>query len=244
MEYWSNGLVPAPKSFSPITPLLHYSTSSTSSPRGLHFTNRSVWRYCPSPMTILLNILLVLYVVVALLMMLVILMQRPKSEGLGAAFGGGVTENIFGAQTTNVLTKVTGWLAAVFFLLTFLLSILYARKGNTQSDLRRELMKGQTPAPAASATPVPGALPSATPAADANASPAAAATSTPAASPGPSSAVGPPGTVTNMTPATTGPAPSVRPSDQAVGAVPVTAPPPANSPAASAAPSVAPSPNP
>ena len=33
-------------------------------------------------------------------MMLVILMQRPKSEGLGAAFGGAVTENLFGAQTT------------------------------------------------------------------------------------------------------------------------------------------------
>ena len=95
----------------------------------------------PVPMAILINILLGFYVFVALLMVLVILMQRPKSEGLGAAFGGGVTENIFGAQTTNVLTKITGWLAAIFFLLTFALSILYAHKGNTQSGLRRELMK-------------------------------------------------------------------------------------------------------
>ncbi|HEX8076460.1 MAG TPA: preprotein translocase subunit SecG, partial [Chthoniobacterales bacterium] len=79
-------------------------------------------------MTLLINILLGLYVFIAIVMMLIILMQRPKSEGLGAAFGGGVTENIFGAQTTNVLTKVTGWLAAIFFLLTFVLSILYARK--------------------------------------------------------------------------------------------------------------------
>lgn len=104
----------------------------------------------PALMSILLNILLTLYVFVALLMTLVILMQRPKSEGLGAAFGGGVTENIFGAQTTNVLTKITGWLAGIFFLLTFVLSILYAHKGNTESGLRRELMKGQTPAPSAS----------------------------------------------------------------------------------------------
>src|SRR5881398_3815114 len=96
-------------------------------------------------MNILINILLVLYVGIALLMILVILMQRPKSEGLGAAFGGGVTENIFGAQTTNVLTKITGWLAAIFFILTFVLSILYAHKGNTQSNLRRELMKSQPP---------------------------------------------------------------------------------------------------
>jgi len=194
-------------------------------------------------MTILINILLGLYVFIALIMMLVILMQRPKSEGLGAAFGGGVTENIFGAQTTNVLTKVTGWLAAIFFILTFVLSILYAHKGNTQSNLRRELMKGQTPVPAASATPVPGASATTTPAAGSTATPAAGSTATPGASAGPSSAVGPPGTVTNMTPASTGPAPSVKPSDQAVGAVPVTAPPPATSPVgsapgASAAPSV------
>ena len=112
-------------------------------------------------MSLLINILLGLYIFVAALMMLVILMQRPKSEGLGAAFGGGVTENIFGAQTTNVLTKITGWLAAIFFLLTFALSILYAHKGNTRSDLRRELEKGQVPAPAASATPAP-AVPGAT----------------------------------------------------------------------------------
>src|SRR3954465_3269153 len=114
-------------------------------------------------MTILINILLGLYVFVALIMMLVILMQRPKSEGLGAAFGGGVTENIFGAQTTNVLTKITGWLAAIFFLLTFILSILYAQTTNTGSTLPRELTRGQTPAPAASATPVPGASASGTP---------------------------------------------------------------------------------
>ena len=97
-------------------------------------------------MALLINILLGFYLFVAALMILVILMQRPKSEGLGAAFGGGVTENIFGAQTTNVLTKITGWLAAIFFLLTFVLSILYAQKGNTQSGLGRELRKDLPPA--------------------------------------------------------------------------------------------------
>src|ERR671921_553105 len=135
-------------------------------------------------MSLLINILLGVYIFVSVLMMLVILMQRPKSEGLGAAFGGGVTENIFGAQTTNVLTKITGWLAALFFLLTFGLSILYAHKGNTRSDLRRELEKGQVPPPV-SGTPSPAPVAPATPGASA----------TP--NPGPSSAVGPPGTVTN-----------------------------------------------
>src|ERR1051325_11594287 len=90
-------------------------------------------------MDLLINILIGVYVFDALLMIVVILIQRPKSEGLGAAFGGGVTENIFGAQTTNVLTKVTGWLAAIFFLLTFVLSILYAHKGTSSSNLTREV---------------------------------------------------------------------------------------------------------
>jgi preprotein translocase subunit SecG len=103
-------------------------------------------------MTVLINILLGFYVFVALLMILFILMQRPKSEGLGAAFGGGVTENIFGAQTTNVLTKITSWLAAIFFLMTFGLSILYAQKAGTPSTLKTDLMKGE-PTPAPNSTP-------------------------------------------------------------------------------------------
>ncbi len=134
----------------------------------------SLQSYSPLPVNILINLLLAIWLLVALLMVLVILMQRPKSEGLGAAFGGAVTENIFGAQTTNVLVKFTGWLAGIFFAITFTLSILYAHRSvGGDSALRRELLKKQSasqvsPAPAASqpspiASPAPdsgvGALP-------------------------------------------------------------------------------------
>jgi len=88
-------------------------------------------------MNLLINFCLVLFVLVAGLMILVILMQRPKSEGLGAAFGAGVTENIFGAQTTNVLVKFTTWLAGIFFALTFALSVLYAHHSVASSAFRR-----------------------------------------------------------------------------------------------------------
>lgn len=107
-----------------------------------------------SRMQILINFLLAIYVLVALLMVLVILMQRPKSEGLGAAFGAGVTENIFGAQTTNVLVKFTAWLTGIFFLLTFFLSVLYSHKTSRDTGLRRELLKQQGAAqPSASPAP-------------------------------------------------------------------------------------------
>jgi preprotein translocase subunit SecG len=106
-------------------------------------------------MNLLINLCLVLFVLVAALMVFIILMQRPKSEGLGAAFGGGVTDNIFGAQTTNVLVKFTTWLAGIFFVLTFALSVLYAHQGTASSAFRRELMKTQgapqtSPAPSGS----------------------------------------------------------------------------------------------
>ena len=103
-------------------------------------------------MNLLINFCLVLFVLVAALMVLVILMQRPKSEGLGAAFGAGVTENIFGAQTTNVLVKFTTWLAGIFFVLTFGLSVLYAHHSVASSAFRRELMKNQ---PASQTSPAP-----------------------------------------------------------------------------------------
>src|SRR5205807_2689651 len=108
-------------------------------------------------MNLLINLCLALFVLVSALMVLVILMQRPKSEGLGAAFGGAVTENIFGAQTTNVLVKFTTWLAGIFFALTFGLSVLYAHRGTGgESAFRKELMKQQA-APATS--PVPATSP-------------------------------------------------------------------------------------
>jgi preprotein translocase subunit SecG len=169
-------------------------------------------------MILLINILLGIYVFVAVLMILIILMQRPKSEGLGAAFGGGVTENIFGAQTTNVLTKITGWFAAILFLLTFVLSILYARKATTTSNLSSRIEAEPTPVPAISATPVPGA----------SGSPSSAVTGTATASPAASSSVTSSGV-------TASPAPSA-----AVSVAPATT--PAASPKASAAPSVSASP--
>jgi preprotein translocase subunit SecG len=113
------------------------------------------------PMNLLINFCLVLFVVVAGLMILVILMQRPKSEGLGAAFGAGVTENIFGAQTTNVLVKFTTWLAGIFFALTFALSVLYAKAQSSpaSSPATAPAQASPTVSPAASAAATTSPIP-------------------------------------------------------------------------------------
>ena len=98
-------------------------------------------------LNIVINSLLVIHVIVALLLILVVLMQRPKNEGLGAAFGGGMTDNLFGAQTTNVLQTFTRNLGVIFFVVAVVLSVLYAMQSSASSEVERRLR--DKPAPTA-----------------------------------------------------------------------------------------------
>jgi len=86
-------------------------------------------------LTISINLLLVVFVIICLLMTLMILMQRPKQEGLGAAFGGGMTDQMFGARTTNVLQRGTVWFATLFFVIALTLAVLIGMKNSRAESL-------------------------------------------------------------------------------------------------------------
>ena len=150
-------------------------------------------------MSILINILLAIHVIVSLLIILLTLMQRPKNEGLGAAFGGGMTENLFGAQTSNVLATFTRWLGGIFFVLTLTLSMLYAR--HTKSGIQQQLLSAPVPAAQASPSAAP-VKPAASPVASASPTAApAVASASPTATP--ASTAAPVATATPETPAAT-----------------------------------------
>lgn len=83
---------------------------------------------------IFIYFLLGVHVLICFLMVFIILMQRSKQEGLGAAFGGGLTDSMFGAQTSQVLVKTTVYLAAIFFILTISLARLYAMRNSAASS--------------------------------------------------------------------------------------------------------------
>jgi preprotein translocase subunit SecG len=143
--------------------------------------------------TVITDILLVIFVLDCAFMGLVIMMQRSKQEGLGAAFGGGFTESIWGAQTSNVLVKATVIAAAIFFTLSLTLARIYSHHGksaaNQGSAIQQQLL---APVPAATnavvtpATPAPVA-PSSTPTSSTS-SPVAPATPAPAKTTTPTSA--------------------------------------------------------
>ena len=128
-------------------------------------------------------IVFAILLIVCALLLLVVLMQRPKQEGLGAAFGAQMTDQAFGAQTTDVLKKGTVLFGTLFMSLCFVLAVLMnARFQNSKSDLNVKTVEAPAavePAPAAPAvenlenlTPAPaaegeGPVPAPTPAVDA-----------------------------------------------------------------------------
>ncbi|MGJ8676844.1 MAG: preprotein translocase subunit SecG [Akkermansiaceae bacterium] len=87
-------------------------------------------------LSISINLLLVIHVIVCLLLALLVLMQRPKQEGLGAAFGAGLTDQAFGARTTDVLQKGTVYLGTLFFIVTLVLAILIGKRQNDNPTLK------------------------------------------------------------------------------------------------------------
>ena len=90
-------------------------------------------------LSISINLLLVVFVFVCVLMTLVILMQRPKQEGLGAAFGAGVTDQVFGARTTGVLQKATIWLGSLFFILSLALAIMIGQQNKQKTLITKNI---------------------------------------------------------------------------------------------------------
>ena len=110
-------------------------------------------------MSVVIPILLVIHVAICLLMVLLVLMQRPRSEGLGAAFGGGMTDNLFGAQTTHVLQKFTVYLGVGFFALTLLIAILFSKATAKSTLLERELLSTEEASVPAQTPPPPSEVP-------------------------------------------------------------------------------------
>ena len=93
------------------------------------------------------SILLVLLVIVAVMMIGLILLQKSEGSGMSgssasAMLGGALT----GTAAGNFLTRATGWLATIFFILCAALALVAAKSDMAvqQSDLRNEIVAQET----------------------------------------------------------------------------------------------------
>lgn len=71
------------------------------------------------------QLILMIHVIVAVVLIGLVLIQHGKGADVGAAFGSGASNTLFGSQGTGgFLFKLTGGLAMTFFVTSLLLSYL------------------------------------------------------------------------------------------------------------------------
>ena len=86
------------------------------------------------------QVILVVHLLVALAIIGLILLQRGKGADVGASFGGGASQTVFGSSGGgNVLTSATGWLSAIFFATSFGLAMIADQQYAETDDLGFEV---------------------------------------------------------------------------------------------------------
>jgi len=75
------------------------------------------------------EMLLVVYLIVAIILVGFVLIQQGKGAGMGASFGSGASNTVFGASGAgNFMTRTTAILALAFFVLSLVLGNLSTNK--------------------------------------------------------------------------------------------------------------------
>ena len=120
-----------------------------------------------------------IHVSVCLFLMLVVLLQQGKGGGMGAAFGGGATAQVFGGRGAgNILTRATAICAGIFMLTSVTLAYVSSsgdrdlrariveeqRKGKGNEVTRVKTAKPKPAAPSTDTLPVPSPAPAPVPA--------------------------------------------------------------------------------
>lgn len=110
------------------------------------------------------EILLIVYLLIALFLIFMILIQQGKGADMGASFGAGSSNTLFGASGSgNFLTKLTTALATGFFVISIILGNMTAnqvKKTDEFSDISvedtvSEVQAEQAPSGDAPASDIP-----------------------------------------------------------------------------------------
>jgi preprotein translocase subunit SecG len=81
------------------------------------------------------QLILVTHLLLALAIIGLIMLQQGKGADMGASFGAGASQTLFGSSGSgNVLTRTTAWLVALFFASSFGLAVIAKNKTTATSD--------------------------------------------------------------------------------------------------------------
>ncbi len=98
----------------------------------------------------------VVHVMSAITVVILVLLQHGKGADMGAAFGSGSSGSLFGASgSANFLSRMTGALAAVFFITSLGLTYLSSHKTESGGVMDKAIpVQSSKPAEPAPAVPV------------------------------------------------------------------------------------------
>lgn len=113
------------------------------------------------------QVLLVAYLIVALLLIGFVLIQQGKGADMGASFGAGGSNTVFGSSGSgNFMTRTTGILATLFFVISLVLGSLTAQREkapdqweNLEVPVSEQAVPANTDVPAAPADETSGDTP-------------------------------------------------------------------------------------
>ena len=87
-------------------------------------------------MNLFTSILTVIHLVTAIAIVVLVLLQQWKGADMGAAFGGGSSQSVFGSRgSANFLSRTTGILAAVFFATGLSLAYMYTKQSSAPTSV-------------------------------------------------------------------------------------------------------------
>ena len=92
------------------------------------------------------QIILIVHLLVALAIIGLIMLQQGKGADMGASFGAGASQTLFGSDGSgNALTRATGWLVVLFFATSFGLAIVATQKSQTVDGIGLDIPVVETP---------------------------------------------------------------------------------------------------
>src|SRR5512139_3910968 len=92
-------------------------------------------------------LLVIIHVIVCVALIMIVLLQTGKGADIGAAFGGGSSQTLFGsAGPGGFLTKITTGVAIIFMVTSIGLAYMYSHRTGT-STIKETQPRRTAPAP-------------------------------------------------------------------------------------------------
>ena len=91
------------------------------------------------------QLVLVSHLLLSLAIIALIILQQGKGADVGASFGAGASQTLFGSTGGgNVLTRATTWMVALFFATSFGLAVIAKNKTSSVDDFAIPMPSGNT----------------------------------------------------------------------------------------------------